>query len=97
MCAQTLPTNKANPTPSPSFQEHTRLETQATFLSKMMNDKVLHAPIDPKTATQVLDIGCGTGIVTHLMFSAFPQASCTGLDLSAIPRLRPRPANLRFF
>jgi ubiquinone/menaquinone biosynthesis C-methylase UbiE len=63
----------------------------------MMNDKVLHAPIDPKTATQVLDIGCGTGIVTHLMSSAFPKASCIGLDLSATPQLRPRPANLRFF
>jgi ubiquinone/menaquinone biosynthesis C-methylase UbiE len=63
----------------------------------MMNDKALHAPIDPKTATQVLDIGCGTGIVTHLMSSAFPKASCIGLDLSATPQLRPRPANLRFF
>lgn len=79
-----------------SFQEHARLEIQAMFLSKMMDNKVLHAPIDT-TATHVLDIGCGTGIVTDLMSDVYPQATCIGLDLSETPRLRPKAANVRFF
>jgi SAM-dependent methyltransferase len=62
----------------------------------MMGDKVLHAPVDAN-ATRVLDIGCGTGIVTHLMSEAFSQASCIGLDLSVTPGLRPCPINVRFF
>ena len=66
------------------------------FLSQMMDNKVLHAPIDI-TATRVLDIGCGTGIVTHLMSDAYPQAMCIGLDLSETPLLRPQAANVRFF
>jgi trans-aconitate methyltransferase len=65
------------------------------FLSKMMGNKVLHAPIDV-TATRVLDVGCGTGIVTHLMSDAYPQATCIGLDLSETPRLRPQAANVQF-
>lgn len=67
------------------------------FLSKMMGDKVLHAPVDAINATRVLDIGCGTGIVTHLMSEAFPRATCVGLDLSETPGLRSCPANVRFF
>jgi SAM-dependent methyltransferase len=62
----------------------------------MMSDKVLHAPVD-NNATRILDIGCGTGIVTHLMSEAFPQATCIGLDLSVTPGLRPCPANVHFF
>ena len=67
------------------------------FLSKMMGDKVLHAPVDAINPTWVLDIGCGTGIVTHLMSEAFPRATCVGLDLSETPGLRSCPANVRFF
>lgn len=66
------------------------------FLSKMMGNKVLHAPIDI-TATRVLDVGCGTGIVTHLMSDAYPQATCIGLDLSETPQLRPQATNVQFF
>jgi SAM-dependent methyltransferase len=63
----------------------------------MMGNKVLHAPVDANAAIRVLDIGCGTGIVTHLMSEAFPQATCIGLDLSETPGLRSCPANVRFF
>lgn len=62
----------------------------------MMGNKVLHAPIDI-TATHVLDVGCGTGIVTDLMSNAYPQATCIGLDLSETPRLGPQATNVRFF
>ena len=61
----------------------------------MMGDRVLHAPIDT-TATRLLDVGCGTGIVTHLMSDAYPRATCIGLDLSETPRLRPQAANVKF-
>jgi len=71
----------------------------------MLNNKDLHAPINtnpnPKTKTntppRLLDIGCGTGILTHKMSTTFPHATCIGLDLTPPPSLRPRPANLHFF
>lgn len=63
----------------------------------MLHNKDLHAPIIAANTTRVLDIGCGTGIITHKMSAAFPHATCIGLDLSTTPSLRLRPANLRFF
>lgn len=60
----------------------------------MMGGKVIHAPIDdPK---KILDVGCGTGVVTELLASKFPKAQVFGLDLSKVPELRDRPSNVKF-
>ncbi|KAF2084891.1 S-adenosyl-L-methionine-dependent methyltransferase [Saccharata proteae CBS 121410] len=75
--------------------EHIRLETQAAHLSALMNNKVVHAPI-PQTATRLLDVGCGTGIVTDLLARTFPAATAYGIDLSPVPALHSRPPNVRF-
>ncbi|EME48318.1 hypothetical protein DOTSEDRAFT_67413 [Dothistroma septosporum NZE10] len=75
--------------------EHVRLEKQAAHLSKVMDDQILHAPVGD--ASRILDIGCGTGIVTDLMSEAYPEADCIGLDLSTVPHIRPHRSNVRFF
>ena len=80
-----------------SFAEHVRLEAQAVHLSACMNDKVIHALIDRRSGIRMLDIGCGTGIVTDLMAETYPQAECIGLDISKVPNLRPHEKNVRFF
>ncbi|KAF4632503.1 hypothetical protein G7Y89_g5628 [Cudoniella acicularis] len=53
---------------------------------------VIHAPVSsPNT---VLDIGCGTGIVTRYLSSHFPTAQQVyGIDLSAVPS-QPSDTNL---
>ncbi|KAK4496843.1 hypothetical protein PRZ48_011292 [Zasmidium cellare] len=79
------------------FQEHVRLEIQALHLSNMMEGHVLHAPIKHSGHQRMLDIGCGTGIITDLMSEKFPQSDCIGLDLSAVPSIREHEPNVSFF
>ncbi|EME84274.1 uncharacterized protein MYCFIDRAFT_100904, partial [Pseudocercospora fijiensis CIRAD86] len=78
-------------------QEHVRLEEQARHLSAIMGNQIIHAPIktDIKDA-RMLDVGCGTGIVTDNLGSRFPHAEVYGLDLSAVPQLRTRLPNVTF-
>ncbi|USW59137.1 Putative S-adenosyl-L-methionine-dependent methyltransferase [Septoria linicola] len=77
--------------------EHQRLETQTIHLPAMMDNHVLHAPIKDGENKRMLDIGCGTGIITDLISSTYPSSECIGLDLSPVPTLRPRRPNTRFF
>ena len=44
----------------------------------------------------MLDIGCGTGIVTNLMAEQYPTAECFGLDLSPVPDIHTHSANVHF-
>ncbi|KAF7186388.1 Secondary metabolism regulator LAE1 [Pseudocercospora fuligena] len=78
-------------------QEHVRLEEQARHLSAIMGNQIIHAPLktDIKDA-RMLDVGCGTGIVTDHLGTRFPHAEVYGLDLSAVPQLRTRPPNVTF-
>ena len=79
-----------------STPEHVRLETQAYHLSAMMNNQIVHAPLDKTKPLRCLDIGCGTGIVTDHIASAYPSAEVFGLDLSPVPDKKGRPKNVRF-
>ena len=49
-----------------------------------MNNQIVHAPIqDPQL---IIDIGCGTGVVTRLLGQLYPRArDIYGVDLSPVP------------
>ena len=49
----------------------------------MMKGKIVHAPL--KTPAKILDVGCGTGIVTRHLASIYPSATVYGVDLSPVP------------
>lgn len=59
-----------------------------------MNNAPFHAPI--KAPIRILDIGCGTGIMTAQLARAFPAAEVIGLDISAVPARHEQPANATF-
>lgn len=48
-----------------------------------MKDKIVHARL--KSPTEILDVGCGTGIVTRHLGSIYPSASAYGIDISPVP------------
>ncbi|PIB00981.1 hypothetical protein CB0940_02126 [Cercospora beticola] len=78
--------------------EHQRLDRQAEHLSAMMHGKILYAPVNVAGKdVRILDVGCGTGVVTDLISSSYPEAECIGLDLSQVPASRVLRANTRFF
>ncbi|KAI5364570.1 Putative S-adenosyl-L-methionine-dependent methyltransferase [Septoria linicola] len=76
--------------------EHARLERQARLLSAIMDHKVIHSPLSPERVERVLDIGCGTGVVTKLLAEQFPKAQAFGVDLSEVPEVRQFPSNVHF-
>jgi SAM-dependent methyltransferase len=77
--------------------EHARLEEQASGLAELMHDKPIHAaPFLPQTPIEILDIGCGTGIMTVGLANQFPTANVYGVDLSPVPELHTKPSNVIF-
>lgn len=48
-----------------------------------MRGKIVHAPLE--NPTKILDVGCGTGIVTRHMGSNYPSATVYGIDISPVP------------
>ena len=59
-----------------------------------MNNKPFHAPItNPK---RILDIGCGTGVLTAWLARTHPDAEVIGVDISAVPTRHEQPANLNY-
>src|SRR4051812_7315858 len=61
-----------------------------------MNDHLIHAPVTTSTVQKALDIGCGTGTVTHRIASTFPKAQVYGLDLSPVPNIREKLQNIEY-
>lgn len=77
-----------------SAQEHDRLDTQSKALVAIMHGKPFHAPVaNPK---RILDIGCGTGVLTAWLARTYPNAEVIGLDISPVPKLHQQPANVTF-
>ena len=65
-----------------------------------MKGKIIHAPL--KSPTKILDVGCGTGIVTRQVASTYPSATVYGVDLSPVPptnasdAISSTPANVEY-
>lgn len=56
--------------------------------------KPFHAPVNnPK---RILDIGCGTGILTVRLGREFPEAEVIGVDISPVPNRHEKPDNVTF-
>jgi SAM-dependent methyltransferase len=76
--------------------EHARLEEQAAALSELMQNSPFHAPLTSHPE-KILDIGCGTGIVTVELAKKYPSAQVFGVDLSPVPTsLHAVPKNVTF-
>ena len=59
-----------------------------------MNGVPVHAPVThPK---QIVDVGCGTGIVTCYLGESFPDALVWGIDISPVPTRHRKPENVTF-
>lgn len=68
----------------PSTTEHTRLLYQHNALVSLVKGRIVHAPIE--SPDKILEVGCGTGIVTRYLATHFPTASSvTGVDLCSVP------------
>ena len=59
-----------------------------------MNGITLHAPsINPK---QIIDVGCGTEVVTCYLGERFPDAQVLEVDIFPVPQLHDKPHNVTF-
>lgn len=74
-----------------------RLETQAVHLSALMSDKIIHSTLRSQPS-KILDVGCGTGVVTTALATRYPTARVFGLDLTPVPNILGRqvPSNIEF-
>ncbi|EFQ99062.1 hypothetical protein MGYG_02075 [Nannizzia gypsea CBS 118893] len=77
-----------------SIKEHARLEEQSVCLADLMG-RTYHAPL-PAAPTLLLDIGCGTGVVTTYLGNTFPTANVYGIDLSPVPQIHHPPPNVKY-
>ena len=59
----------------------------------MMHNRLIHAPL--QSPKHLVDVGCGTGIVTRQLGDAFPTAQVYGVDLSPVPS-GPKPPNVDY-
>lgn len=59
-----------------------------------MHGCVIHASLkDPR---RILDVGCGTGVVSCILSQMFPSAQVYGVDLSEVPAANAKPKNVTF-
>ncbi|KAI4238395.1 MAG: hypothetical protein LQ349_001142 [Xanthoria aureola] len=77
-----------------STKEHARLEEQSVCLADLMGCTI-HVPL-PSSPSLLLDIGCGTGVVTTHLGNTYPTARVYGIDLSLVPDIHNKPSNVEY-
>lgn len=65
--------------------EHSRLDKKDRLIASIMRQKIIHASLQQGEVHQVVDLGCGTGVVTKALGAKFPDAQVFGMDLSPAP------------
>ncbi|KAK4507528.1 hypothetical protein PRZ48_001263 [Zasmidium cellare] len=63
-----------------SSEENSRLDYQHNALRTVMGSKTFHATL-PTSPTRILDIGCGTGVVTLELAEKYPSAQIIAVDI----------------
>lgn len=58
-----------------------------------MDNNLIHAPLE--SPNLLIDVGCGTGIVSCHLGAKYPTAQIYGVDLSSVPP-RQKPSNVEF-
>ncbi|KAK5109856.1 hypothetical protein LTR62_006463 [Meristemomyces frigidus] len=74
--------------------EHDRLTFQHRALLQMLHGQAIHAPL--QAPAKILDIGCGTGVMTVLLAKRFPAAHVIGVDLAPVPEAFTKPDNVTY-
>lgn len=75
--------------------EHNRLRVQAAGLAALLQGRPLRAPVSKPL--RILDIGCGTGVVTELLASTYPDAEVIGVDIAPVPPSQhAKPTNVKY-
>lgn len=76
-----------------SATEHARLEDQSAGLAELMHNNVIHTPLS--SPSRLVDVGCGTGIISRDLGNRYPSAQIYGVDLSQVP-LAITPSNVEY-
>lgn len=75
-------------------EEHERLDAQYKAFLKVMG-KTFHTPLE--NPRKILDVGCGTGILSAELARKYPNAEVIGLDIAPVPVHRHgKPPNLTY-
>ena len=48
-----------------------------------MKGRLVHSPLE--RPSKIIDVGCGTGVVTRHLGSIYPSASVYGIEISPVP------------
>lgn len=60
-----------------------------------MQSRIVHAPLS--NPHKIIDVGCGTGIVTRQLARTYPTARVHGVDISPVPDTNdPTPPNVNY-
>lgn len=76
-----------------STAENVRLDEQSAGLIEMLGDEPFKAPL-PGPPKKTLDVGCGTGVMTAMLGSMFPEAQVYGIDLAEVSSASTKPDNV---
>jgi SAM-dependent methyltransferase len=78
-----------------SVTENIRLDVQSEGIISTVHGKPFYARLSPPPK-RILDVGCGTGVMTVMLARLFPDAEVYGLDLADVPPTHDKPENVTY-